>query len=188
MDFGHQIDDDGLLTAFRNPITRAAVLKFLEGRIGDADITRALVEAADRYELDPALVVALSWQESKFNTRASGVNRNSSIDRGLMQLNSSTFPFLDTEDFYNPYLNADYGAAYLRETMNLSGNIVAALAMYNAGPYRVGTIGAPRMTLDYISNVMNYRNDILQGFREEVASGGVLMSRDIKPVKNPDLL
>ena len=176
------------MVPFLNPSTRASVVKFLEERIGDAVVAEALIEAADRHQLDPALVVAVSWQESRFRTTAAGVNTNSSIDRGLMQLNSSTFTFLSEDDFYNPYLNADYGASYLRQTLDLSGNTVTALAMYNAGPGRVGTLGAPRMTLDYIDYVFAYRNDLVRGFYEEYATGSVLMTRDIKPVKNPDYL
>lgn len=188
MDFSSDQSDSGLMVPFLDPSTRASVVKFLEERIGDVVVAEALIEAADRHQLDPALVVAVSWQESRFRTTAAGINTNSSIDRGLMQLNSSTFAFLSEDDFYNPYLNADYGASYLRQTLDLSGNTVTALAMYNAGPGRVGSLGAPRMTLDYIDHVFAYRNDLVRGFFEEYATGSVLMTRDIKPVKNPDYL
>ena len=188
MDFSTDQSGSGLMTPFRDVSTRASVVAFLEERIGDAVVTEALVAAADRHHVDPALIVAVSWQESRFRSDAAGRNTNKSIDRGLMQLNSSTFTFLSEEDFYNPYLNADYGASYLRQTLDLSGNTVAALAMYNAGPGRVGSTGAPRMTLDYIDHVFAYRNDLVRGFYEEYGTGSVLMTRDIKPVKNPDYL
>lgn len=188
MDFGTDPSGSGLMSPFRDPSTRAAVVTFLEERIGDAVVAEALIAAADRHQVDPALIVAVSWQESRFRATAAGVNTNSSIDRGLMQLNSSTFTFLTEEDFYNPYLNADYGASYLRQTLDLSGNTVAALAMYNAGPGRVGSLGAPRMTLDYIDHVFAYRNELVRGFYEDYGTGSVLMTRDIKPVKNPDYL
>ncbi len=183
MDFSTDQSGSGLMTPFRDVSTRASVVAFLEERIGDAVVTEALVAAADRHHVDPALIVAVSWQESRFRSDAAGRNT-----RGLMQLNSSTFTFLSEEDFYNPYLNADYGASYLRQTLDLSGNTVAALAMYNAGPGRVGSTGAPRMTLDYIDHVFAYRNDLVRGFYEEYGTGSVLMTRDIKPVKNPDYL
>jgi soluble lytic murein transglycosylase-like protein len=138
--------------------------------------------------VDPALVVAVSWQESRFKATAAGVNRNSSIDRGLMQLNSSTFSGLSEEDFYNPYLNADHGTSYLRQVLDLSGNTVTALAMYNAGPGRVGSLGAPRMTLEYVDRIFAYRDSLVQDYYGEYASGSVLISSDIRPVKNPDYL
>jgi len=138
--------------------------------------------------VDPALVVALSWQESRFQTTAAGVNRNSSIDRGLMQLNSSTFSTLSEEDFFNPYLNADYGTSYLRYVLDFSGNTVAALAMYNAGPGRVGSLGAPRITLEYVDRIFSYRDALVRDFYQEYVSDSVLMSRELHPVKNPDYL
>lgn len=188
MDFNSDQSGTGLIVPFNTPSSRASVIAFLEERIGDPVVAEALIEAADRHHLDPALVVAVSWQESRFRTTAAGVNTNSSIDRGLMQLNSSTFTFLSEEDFYNPYLNANYGASYLRKTMDISGNTVTALAMYNAGPGRVGSLGAPRITLNYIDQIFEYRDNLTRGFHDKYAAGSVLITRDIRPVKNPDYL
>ncbi len=98
MDFSTDQSDSGLMTPFRDASTRALVVAFLEERIGDAVVTEALVAAADRHHVDPALIVAVSWQESRFRSDAAGRNTNKSIDRGLMQLNSSTFTFLSEED------------------------------------------------------------------------------------------
>ena len=105
-----------------------------------------------------------------------------------MQLNSSTFPDIAPEQFFDAELNTGLGSAYLRESLDRAGNTVAALAMYNAGPNRVGLIGAPRSTLDYISNILAHREILIRGFRDSAVTGGILMTRDIKPVKNPDLL
>ena len=188
MDFNSDADGEGLLPFFRDPATRSAVIVYLENVVGDDAIAGALVEASDRYSLDPALVVSLSWQESRFRPRAQGHNTNGSVDRGLMQLNSSTFVDYHPDELFDIELNTQLGAAYLRESLDRAGNTVAALAMYNAGPHRVGMIGAPRSTLDYISNIMAYREELIRDFRDGVVSGGILMTRDIKPVKNPDLL
>jgi len=188
MDYSSDQAGNGLLASFNNPTTRSSVVMFLEERIGNAEVAEALIEAAARYQVDPALVVAVSWQESRFQATAAGVNRNSSIDRGLMQLNSSTFTNLSEEDFYNPYLNADHGTSYLRQILDLSGNTVTALAMYNAGPGRVGSLGAPRMTLEYVDRIFAYRDSLVRDYYDEYASGSVLISRDIRPVKNPDYL
>ena len=188
MNFTVDSGGDGLLPYFNDPVTRGAVILYLEKIVGDPRLSSALVTSADRYDLDPALVVSLAWQESRFNPWATGKNTNASIDRGLMQLNSSTFPHLSPDQFYDPRLNAELGSAYLRESLDRAGNTVAALAMYNAGPNRVGLMGAPRSTLDYISNIMEFRDELVDGFRKDHLSGGLLVTRDIKPVKDPNLL
>ena len=180
---------EGLLAPLLNPATRSTVVMYLEEKIGDVQVTEALLEAAESHQVDPALVVSLARQESGFQARARGVNKNRTVDRGLMQLNSSTFSFLSEEEFFNPQLNADYGVSYLRHTIDLAGgNIVAALAMYNAGPGRVGSTGAPRSTLDYISNILGYRDELVRGYYQENTEGSVLMAMNIQPVKDPDSL
>ncbi|MDF1569031.1 MAG: lytic transglycosylase domain-containing protein [Spirochaetaceae bacterium] len=188
LDFASDQSEDGLLNTLRNPSTRASLVSYFQGVIGDPVVTDALIDAADRHGIDPALVVALSWQESGFRSTAYGINTNKTVDRGLMQLNSATFAFLDSDDFFNPHTNAEYGVSYLSEVLKSSGNMVAALAMYNAGPGRVGNTGAPRVTLDYISRVLEFKDNLIRGYEESYSSDGVLMTRDIKPVKNPDLL
>jgi soluble lytic murein transglycosylase-like protein len=110
------------------------------------------------------------------------------MDRGLMQLNSATFSYLEESDFFDPAINADLGVSYLKHTMDLSGNVVAALAMYNAGPGRVGSTGAPRSTLDYISKIMARKAAFEKEYRDRYGTNGILMSREIRPLKNPDLL
>ncbi len=188
MNFNTETDGNGLLPYYRDPATRGALVSFIERKVGRSDIAGAVVEAADRYNVDPALVIALMWQESKYNSEAIGQNRNGSTDRGLMQLNSSTFPDIETNRFFDPEVNVNLGTAYLRESLNRAGNTVAGLAMYNAGPNRVGLVGAPQSTLNYVHNITEYRMDLIAEYRESTVSGSVLMTRDIKPVKNPDIL
>ena len=178
----------GLAPLLEDPSLRSSVVLYLEEEVGNPNVAKALVEAAERYGLDPALIVSLARQESGFRPRAKGVNTNGTVDRGLMQLNSSSFAFLTEREFYDPFLNADYGAAYLKHTIELSGNVVAGLAMYNAGPGRVGSLGAPRSTLDYISNIIGYQNELVRGYYDRYQSDTELLVRDFRPVKNPDLL
>ena len=188
VDSGSIRNNGSLIAALRNPVTRSSVLSYFEERIGNPEVAKALLDAADHYDVDPALVVAVSWQESRFVSTVQGVNYNRTLDRGLMQLNSATFSFLSEEEFFDPHLNARYGVSYLRESLDRSGNEVAALAMYNAGPGRVKTLGAPRTTLDYINNVLSYRDALVNGYFSIVDSESSLVSSRIKPIKNPDLL
>jgi len=188
VDFKTLPSENGLLEPLLNPETELLVVDYLTSHIGDPIIADALISAAKKNRLDPALVVAISWQESRFQAVATGNNSNRSIDRGLMQLNSTTFKHLNENDFFDPYLNADNGVSYLRKILQLSGNTIAALAMYNAGPSRVDSLGAPRQTLDYVSLVLAYQTDLIQGFYDKYSTGGILVNRDIKPLKNPDFL
>ena len=188
LDYGAGNTETGLRAAYRDPSTRSSVAGYIDAVVGNPAVADALLKAAEKHGVDPALVVALCRQESRFNPRASGVNKNRTVDRGIMQLNSSTFSHLTEDDFYDPVLNADLGVGYLRKTLDLSGNAVAALAMYNAGPGRVGSLGAPKVTLDYISKILAYREQLIRDYRELYAGTGILVTVDAHPVKDPDLL
>lgn len=187
-DYSAKQFEGGLMVPFTNPTSRSLVISYLHLQIGDPVVADALIVAAERYKMDPALVVAVAWQESRFQVNAHGINHNKSVDRGLMQLNSSTFRNLSADDFFNPYVNADYGTSYLRKTLNTSGNIVTALAMYNAGPGRVDSLGAPVSTLNYIDRIITYKNDLVRGYYQFSGTGSVLITSDFKPVKNPNHL
>jgi soluble lytic murein transglycosylase len=100
-------------------------------------------EAAEQVQLDPFLVLSVIRQESAFNARA--VSRSDA--RGLMQLLPTTgrevSQRLGLEAFradllYEPRLNVRLGAHYLgRLSETHRGNLILALAAYNAGPGRV---------------------------------------------------
>jgi soluble lytic murein transglycosylase len=93
--------------------------------------------------LDPWLVLAVIRHESAFNARA--VSRSDA--RGLMQLLPSTgrevYQRIGLEAFrsdllFDPQLNVRLGAQYLGRLADTHrGNLVLALAAYNAGPARV---------------------------------------------------
>jgi soluble lytic murein transglycosylase len=93
---------------------------------------------ARNYELDPALLAAVIYQESKFRANA----RSSSGAIGLMQLLPDTAKGIAlhtggsafrVDDLYNPELNVRYGAWYLRHLLQKYGDERTALAAYNAG-------------------------------------------------------
>jgi peptidoglycan lytic transglycosylase len=93
---------------------------------------------ARNYELDPALLAAVIYQESKFKADA----RSQSGAIGLMQLLPATAEGIavhtggtrfTTADLYNPEINVRYGAWYLRHLLEKYGNERTALAAYNAG-------------------------------------------------------
>jgi soluble lytic murein transglycosylase len=93
---------------------------------------------ARNYQLDPALLAAVIYQESKFKANA----RSQSGAVGLMQLLPATAQGIAihtggtrfrTSDLLNPEINVRYGAWYLRHLLEKYGDERTALAAYNAG-------------------------------------------------------
>jgi soluble lytic murein transglycosylase-like protein len=110
-------------------------------------------ELAAKYDLSPALLEALVWQESRWRTGAvSPVGA-----RGLAQLMPGTARALDV-DADDPHANLEGGARYLRMQLDsFGGDIEKALAAYNAGSGRVrraGGIPAIRETQDYVAAIL----------------------------------
>ena len=93
---------------------------------------------ARHYDLDPALLAAVIYQESKFKASA----RSASGAIGLMQLLPSTAEGIAlhtggtdfrVHDLYDPEINIRYGAWYLHHLIEKYGDEETALAAYNAG-------------------------------------------------------
>ena len=93
---------------------------------------------ARNYDLDPALLAAVIYTESRFDPEA----RSSAGAIGLMQLLPDTARGIAlrtggakfvVEDLYVPELNVRYGAWYLRNLLNRYGDERTALAAYHAG-------------------------------------------------------
>jgi hypothetical protein len=163
-----EVQNDFVMDSFQNPETRDWVISFFERVCGSSRIAQAILEGAERYSISPSLAFALSWEESRFNSRAvSKKNRDDSIDRGLFQLNSKSFPKLQDTEFFDPQQNALYGMAHLRVCLDIGGSEIAALAMYNAGTSRVRSGGTPRQTLDYTARILSSRRKIDKAFLEE---------------------
>jgi len=97
---------------------------------------------ARNYNLDPALLAAVIYQESKFRADA----KSSSGAIGLMQLRPQTAEGIairtggthfQVSDLYNPEINVRYGSWYLRHLLDKYGDEKDALAAYNAGQRNV---------------------------------------------------
>jgi soluble lytic murein transglycosylase len=93
---------------------------------------------ARHYRLDPALLAAVIYQESKFRPDV----RSSSGAVGLMQLLPATAEGIALHtggtrfrlsDLYDPEINVRYGAWYLHHLLQKYGDERTALAAYNAG-------------------------------------------------------
>jgi soluble lytic murein transglycosylase len=132
--------------------------------------------------LDPALVAAVIYRESKFRDVTSEAGA-----KGLMQILPSTAQFIahrsggtrfELRDLANPQINISYGSWYLRYLLDrYDGNVVAAVAAYNAGHERVDDWGGKALTLDgirfaetedYARDVLDKRGEYADKYRSEL--------------------
>ena len=97
---------------------------------------------AENYDLEPALLAAVIYTESKFDADA----RSASGAIGLMQLLPDTAlgiaqrtggTSFHVDDLLDPELNIRYGSWYLRHLLDKYGDDETALAAYNAGQTNV---------------------------------------------------
>jgi soluble lytic murein transglycosylase len=138
-------------------------------------------QAADK-NLDPALVAAVIYRESKFRDVTSHAGA-----KGLMQILPSTAQFIahrsggtrfELRDLANPQINISYGSWYLRYLLDrYDDNEVAAVAAYNAGHERVDDWGGSDLALadirfpetaDYARDVFDKRGEYRDKYRSEL--------------------
>jgi soluble lytic murein transglycosylase len=155
------------------PLARQAVNEFgLPLRYSDV-----IRQQAARKRLDPALVAAVIYAETKFDPRTSSAGAV-----GLMQILPQTAEFLahrsgattfTTADLSRPQVNIAYGSYYLRYLLDqYHGSRVLALAAYNGGEANVdrwianahgGTLDIDEIpfpeTRAYVSRVLSARTD-----------------------------
>ena len=178
---------DLILSSYRDPEFRYYVVAFFRDLIRSQEIAEVILANACEFNIAPALAFALCAEESNFHPRAFNRNRNGSVDRGLFQLNSSSFPNLTLDEFYDIEINTRNGLAYLRWCLNTAGTEVAALAMYNAGATRVREAGTPQSTLNYISRILRRQRNIEEQFMAkyvrivEERSGTAEYEKSIEP-------
>lgn len=112
-----------------------------------------ILEAAETYHLDPALIRAVMQTESAFNAMA--VSPVGAL--GLMQLMPELAQELGVSDPLDPRQNIMAGSRYLRRLLDAHrGNAKLALASYNAGPGAVAKYrGIPpfRETRKYVKRI-----------------------------------
>lgn len=111
---------------------------------------REIEAAAERYQLEPALIAAVIEQESGGNSEA--ISLAGAI--GLMQLMPSTAELMGVNP-YDPTQNIEGGTHYLKQQLDSFGNLQAALAAYNAGPGSVENgswVNIPE-TMNYVRKV-----------------------------------
>jgi soluble lytic murein transglycosylase len=145
-------------------------------------------QQAQKKNLDPALVAAVIYQESKFSDRTSIAGA-----RGLMQITPDTARFIAKQsggirfvqdDLATPQINIAYGTWYLRWLLDrYDGRQPLALAAYNAGFSHVDewvkNAGGPDAfdpktdipfpeTRNYVQQVLERRKDYARRYSREL--------------------
>lgn len=124
-----------------------------------AQLKEMITKTAQKYGVDPKLIHAVVKQESAFNPKAT----SHCGAMGLMQLMPATAKGLGVKDAYNPVQNVDGGVRYLKSMLEkYNGNVILALAAYNAGPGAVDKyddVPPYKETQNYVKNILaNYLN------------------------------
>jgi soluble lytic murein transglycosylase len=126
-------------------------------------------QQAREKNLDPALVAAVIYRESKFRDLTSDAGA-----KGYMQILPDTAEFIahrtggtqfELRDLANPQINIAYGCWYLRYLLDrYGGNEVAAVAAYNAGHQHVDDWGGSALRLDDIRypETKQYTHDVFE--------------------------
>ena len=151
----------------------------------DADVIR---EQAAAKHLDPALIAAVIYAESKFEPRPSSAGA-----QGLMQILPATAYYLahlsggsrfTASDLATPRVNVAYGSYYLRYLLDhYHGNEMLAIAAYNGGLANVDRWVSPARadghdltadaipfpeTREYVQRVLAAQRDYRAAYAQEL--------------------
>jgi len=115
-----------------------------------------IIQAANRYQVDSALIKAIIMAESSYNPKA--ISKRGA--KGLMQLMPIAAEALGVRDSFNPEQNINAGVRHFKNLLNqFNGDVKLALAAYNAGSKIVREYqGVPpfKATQYYIKKVFKY--------------------------------
>jgi soluble lytic murein transglycosylase-like protein len=123
-----------------------------------------IAEDSKKYEADPALVLSIMREESRFNPRA----KSQAAARGLLQFIITTardigrdvgLVDVDPEDLYDPRVIIRLGAKYISElAQQFAGNRYRVAGAYNAGPKQVALWNRmqPAAGDDYFLTAVNF--------------------------------
>ena len=156
-----EIGADGAVTRFEGPAVftddgaKALIAEtpLVAVPAGADSVRQQISTAATAYALDPKLIEAVAWRESRF--RSNALSSKGAI--GVMQLMPDTARDLGV-DPHDPAQNIRGGALYLRRMLStFGGDVRLALAAYNAGPAAVrkhGGVPPYAETQAYVTSIL----------------------------------
>jgi soluble lytic murein transglycosylase len=139
-------------------------------------------QQASEKNLDPSLIAAVIYAESRFRDQESRAGA-----LGLMQITPQTAALIAhlsggtqfvTADLSDPEINISYGSYLLRYLLDrYDGNVVAALAAYNAGMGNVDGWGGAGLGVDqiqfpetkaYVEEVLEKRQEYRDSYADDL--------------------
>lgn len=143
-------------------------------------------QQAQEKGVDAALIAAVIDTESKFSDAESTAGA-----RGLMQITPEAARFIEKRsggttfklsDLSNPEINIRYGTFLLKELIErYEGDVVAALAAYNAGPGNADKWGGAGLSIEeipypetraYVELVLERQKEYREKYASELGYGG----------------
>jgi soluble lytic murein transglycosylase len=145
-------------------------------------------QQAEEKNLDPALIAAVIYAESRFRER----QESDAGARGLMQVTPATAIAIarqsggvtfNVDDLDDPQINISYGCYHVRALLDqYNGNVIAALAAYNAGSGNVDRWGGPELQIEdiptgpgqfgethaYVETVLTKREEYRENYAHEL--------------------
>lgn len=116
------------------PVQEAEPLTYWDEIPLEPDVQSYIVQLCEQREIDPAVVFAIIWRESRYDADAIGDNGNAV---GLMQIHerwhSDRMASLGCENLSNPLQNVTVGIDYLDELIDREKGLEWAVTAYNAG-------------------------------------------------------
>lgn len=133
-------------------------------------------EAGAKYGIDPLLLMAIGWKESRGNPNAVGPPlKDGNVALGLMQINTIHLPNLQRHgitrsDLFNPCVSVYVGAWVLRDCINKFGEIWRSVGCYYAGAHSK----AYKAMSEYSKDVQRYYANYVRMFRRQTPQQTVI--------------
>lgn len=136
-----QVKQQQPVTYFSNSISNPLVLRQSKKYQNLVNSSQSLYGCWDKagaaYGVDPWLLFAYAKVESSFNRQATNVNKNKTVDLGMMQINSSWLPTLrkfgiDTKDLFDPCTSVFVGAWIVAQNIRKFGYNQDGIGAYNS--------------------------------------------------------
>jgi soluble lytic murein transglycosylase-like protein len=123
-------------------------------------LAQIIGDAAAKYHVDPNLIAAMAFRESRFDANA--VSHRGA--QGIMQLMPRTARSLGVVDAFDARQNVFAGTKYIASLLErFHGDVDMSLAAYNAGPELVAKAGpsATREAVEYVAAIKQFYRDAL---------------------------